>query len=544
MVLRCTPCSPTLSATDSREHVISFSEDAHLRHSGEGRRSHSRSTTAPPPWPKAMRLDLVSAEDSPKPRTPRSRPRDLHVCRRTMGRNLLVLAVASLVISHVSWSAHLAARERRYRWRPMSVGLAAGAAGGIPKIIHQMYRTRELPPEWADVPAVWEATHPDYTYILWTDDTLRELIALEYPWLLPTYDSYPYDTQRWDASRYAILHKYGGLYVDLDLKPSARVDAMIRGQTLLLPHTPNVGLTNAMMASVAAHPFLREALNQLPQYAHAWYHVSKHNTVLSSTGSTFVWAMFMRWSDARHPVSLVPAEDWGKCSVCGRSCRAASHPRSSTQRVGGAGEATDGTEVPPPRKQAKEWAEGRQFGHLRDGEVAGGSENAEKGFRESDAPASGRGTTSAAAGELHAAEPLRSKQPAAASAEGLRTQRTREEETIEKGVTSHARQTSEKEPAAASAGEEDGFLWLSPFDHGRGSSWHSWDSALVLFLFCKINYLIVFVGVLAVYARTKKPGVAAAVALAIVFCIWLNHLMGLSVFEGLLCRPWIWLIMS
>ena len=147
-------------------------------------------------------------------------------------------------------------------------------------------------------------------------------------------------------------------------------------QRLLLPHTPNVGLTNALMASVAAHPFMGEALRLLPRYAHAWcapnppnpprtpstpytlrphtvrpfhpshsshpvqrrppvagaltpltlpltglpagapapapaltppptmrfpepeplpptrYHLSKHNTVLSSTGSTYVGALF------------------------------------------------------------------------------------------------------------------------------------------------------------------------------------------------------------------------------------------------------------
>lgn len=63
---------------------------------------------------------------------------------------------------------------------------------------------------------------------------------------------------------------YAGLYVDLDLEPAGKVDAMLRGQQLLLPHTPNIGLTNAMMASTKAHPFFEEVLKQLPNYAHAW----------------------------------------------------------------------------------------------------------------------------------------------------------------------------------------------------------------------------------------------------------------------------------
>ena len=54
------------------------------------------------------------------------------------------------------------------------------------------------------------------------------------------------------------------------LQAVERVDALLEGQQLLLPHTPNVGLTNALMASVAEHPFMSEALRLLPAYAHAW----------------------------------------------------------------------------------------------------------------------------------------------------------------------------------------------------------------------------------------------------------------------------------
>merc|ERR1719163_1101535 len=113
-----------------------------------------------------------------------------------------------------------------------------------------MYRDRELPEQWREVPRLWKALHPDYQYVLWSDSELRELIATDFPHLLKMYDAYPYDTQRWDASRYALLYKYGGVYADLDLEPTARIDSLLSGQTLLLPHTPNVGLTNALMASV------------------------------------------------------------------------------------------------------------------------------------------------------------------------------------------------------------------------------------------------------------------------------------------------------
>jgi mannosyltransferase OCH1-like enzyme len=209
------------------------------------------------------------------------------------------------------WCAWLQMREWSARWRPLP------SPDLIPRIVHQMYREHKLPPAWRYAPWAWQATHPDYTYRLWDDDELRELIAEEYAWLLPTYDAYPYDTQRWDAARYAILHKFGGLYADLDVAPAGRVDTLLRGHSLLLPHTPNLGLTNALMAGVPGHPFWEQALRALPHYARAWYHVGKHATVLTSTGPTFLWSMYMQNGKG---ITLVPASVWGKCSVCQSGC--------------------------------------------------------------------------------------------------------------------------------------------------------------------------------------------------------------------------------
>ncbi|KAL3904663.1 MAG: hypothetical protein SGPRY_011202 [Prymnesium sp.] len=556
MVLRCSPCSPTAGATESREHVVCFSDEVSLHQHFDGRRSHSRSTTAPPPWPKAMRGDVmpIHADDSPKARTHRARSRDS--CS-----HMWKLALVTL-LTYASLSAHLAARERTHRWTPSASGPEPGTAGGIPKIIHQMYRTDELPQEWADVPDMWATIHPDYTYMLWTDEMLRELIASNYSWLLSTYDAYPYDTQRWDASRYAILHKYGGLYADLDLKPKERVDAMLRGQTLLLPHTPNIGLTNAIMASIPAHPFMYQALSDLPDYAHAWYHL-------------YVWAMFMRWSDQRYPVALLPAEDWGKCSVCRISCathvRPGRDPPSLPQRVGSREEKA--------AEQLFEWRgsqPARQLARLQGDAIAGGSENLIHGGKENpDLPASEGALTTAPIvdvrgvdhvenryhaqqladdGSSVAGDPLRVMDPLASDNESP----SRVGGAVVQGglaIASDAaeprqliRDKSFAEVVGAGADikveQRESNRWISPFDHGRGSSWHSWDSAVVLFIFCQINYLTVLLGGLLAHMRTKSIGMAVLVAVTLILGVWLNYLLGLSVLEGYLGRPLIWLIMS
>ena len=158
---------------------------------------------------------------------------------RARGCSLLALgALVALLIGFMRVVWRLAHLEERHRWGavPPAPDMAGGPA--IPKVIHQMYQSEQLPAQWRNGSAAWKQLHPDYRYVLWTDASLRELIAAEVPAdAFALYDGYPHATQRWDASRYAILHHHGGLYADLDLRPVRRVDGLLRGQHALLPHT-------------------------------------------------------------------------------------------------------------------------------------------------------------------------------------------------------------------------------------------------------------------------------------------------------------------
>ena len=312
----------------SPEHVVFIKADtaASLRattHRKRGERAPSQSEPSDADCPKDQRASLDGGSRWPQ---------SFH--RRRRIRACALVAATMLLVLHLLLCCVLAAREHALRWEPRPHSVAAGSSPHVvPKIIHQMYKTADLPAKWADVPGAWAALHPapEYQYVLWTDATLRELIAREYAWLLPTYDAYPHPTQRWDASRYAVLHLYGGLYADLDVHPVRPVDELLRGQTLLLPYTPNIGLTNAIVAATPGHPFLSFALRELPTYARRWYHVTRHFEVLTSTGSTFIWAMHMRWARMHSrevAASLIPAPDWGKCSYC-EAGRAAAAPAAA-----------------------------------------------------------------------------------------------------------------------------------------------------------------------------------------------------------------------
>mmetsp|Transcript_15435 Transcript_15435/g.27732 ORF Transcript_15435/g.27732 Transcript_15435/m.27732 type:complete len:351 (-) Transcript_15435:200-1252(-) len=191
----------------------------------------------------------------------------------------------------------------------------------IPKIIHQTYKTQDVPPNWAKTPGAWKEKHPDWEYMFWTDEKNRKLIEEHYNWFLGTYDGYPYGIQRSDAARYFILNHYGGVYADLDIQPLRSVTEIIGDAELVLPQTPNFGLTNAFMASTKGNPFMKYVTEILPNHANRWYQVVRHWHIMTSAGPTFLWAQYEGWTGDKSNTLIVPAGYWGKCSICKAHCR-------------------------------------------------------------------------------------------------------------------------------------------------------------------------------------------------------------------------------
>jgi inositol phosphorylceramide mannosyltransferase catalytic subunit len=131
----------------------------------------------------------------------------------------------------------------------------------LPKIIHQQWKTDKLPPGlFTKVNMEWKRLYPvpEYSHILWTDETMRQLIKEKFPWFLETYDQYPTNIQRADASRYFILYTYGGLYADLDYEPYVNFWGDLPNDRVSLiesPYKQNENVQNSLMSSPVADPF-------------------------------------------------------------------------------------------------------------------------------------------------------------------------------------------------------------------------------------------------------------------------------------------------
>lgn len=90
----------------------------------------------------------------------------------------------------------------------------------LPKIIHQQgYEDVSTWPEmWTQCRGTWLKHFPEseYRHMLWNESSKIDFIRVHYPWALESYMRLPKEIMRCDVARLLILHKYGGIYGDLD----------------------------------------------------------------------------------------------------------------------------------------------------------------------------------------------------------------------------------------------------------------------------------------------------------------------------------------
>ena len=183
----------------------------------------------------------------------------------------------------------------------------------IPKIIHQTWKTSELPIPQKHLAETWKTFLPDWEYILWTDEMNREFVATYFPDFLEKYDSYPKNIQRADAIRYLLLKKYGGLYVDLDFECLENIDFLIEHADFTAGkephwHAERFGLPyiicNAFMSSTPDNDFINFVCDRLINYP--YMEVDSPIDVLNSTGPLLLTNSYNAYPDKSQVCILEP----------------------------------------------------------------------------------------------------------------------------------------------------------------------------------------------------------------------------------------------
>jgi mannosyltransferase OCH1-like enzyme len=204
----------------------------------------------------------------------------------------------------------------------LAAALHDGAAPSIPRIVHQTWKTWQVPseiydPRWV---ASWTQHHPDWLYVLWTDERLRALGRACYPEFELFYREGVPGIYLADFGRYMVLHRFGGLYVDLDYECFRSLEPLLAGHRFVTSHTEPAGveLNNALIAACPGHPLLRRYLEAC---ARRWREATRERDVpLGSPGPitgpemmTEVSAEFVAETGERiqvHEARLLCPIDW------------------------------------------------------------------------------------------------------------------------------------------------------------------------------------------------------------------------------------------
>ena len=215
---------------------------------------------------------------------------------------------------------------------------SATSKGQVPKIVHQTWKSTLLPSPYREWRDECIKLNPGWDFKLWTDEDNRELVKLHYPFFISVYDSYDLNIKRIDAARYFMLHRFGGVYMDLDmtcLQPFGKAfdqpytfyaaEQFSRKSNLRLFRNRHLTrVANAFMATPANHSVLTTILVELPAAA-------KERHVLKATGPRFLTTIINRNSNNSNvlilPLEKVFGQNWedaNKKSGCtnSTSCRA------------------------------------------------------------------------------------------------------------------------------------------------------------------------------------------------------------------------------
>lgn len=213
---------------------------------------------------------------------------------------IILLLIGIFCLSTFKWRVHMSDIPKQISVHPLD----DTTVNGIPLIIHQTWKTNEVPEKWKEPQESWtnqsviyplKRRYNEFVYMLWTDEMLDKFIKEQYPWFYKTFNSYPFPISKTDAGRYFLLYHYGGIYSDLDIgcnnQSIRRILANIEeNQGVSVMEVKPYGFSLEVIISAKGHPFMRSIIAGLKP-AQTRYPIP-YLTVLLSTGPLYMTAKY------------------------------------------------------------------------------------------------------------------------------------------------------------------------------------------------------------------------------------------------------------
>ena len=106
-----------------------------------------------------------------------------------------------------------------------------------------------MPEHLKEYHKTWIQNNPDFVVIIWDEKSIqKEVDSFFDKEIRDMYNNYPYMIQKIDLSKYIILYKYGGVYIDMDTKNLKRLkDSFFENYDVIVSKLPESTLFNTMM---------------------------------------------------------------------------------------------------------------------------------------------------------------------------------------------------------------------------------------------------------------------------------------------------------
>lgn len=133
----------------------------------------------------------------------------------------------------------------------------------IPKIIHQTGPSNisNWHPLWFPCAQSWKNQFSTFEYKFWNDAQIDELVRTEYPDYWEMYQNFPIHIMKIDFVRLCFMHKFGGIYADLDVFCYQNFYSELKESVYLLENPMgNDPIENSLMCSEPEHEFWIECI--------------------------------------------------------------------------------------------------------------------------------------------------------------------------------------------------------------------------------------------------------------------------------------------
>eukprot|EP00479_Gromia_sphaerica_P006989 TRINITY_DN2164_c0_g2_i1.p1 TRINITY_DN2164_c0_g2~~TRINITY_DN2164_c0_g2_i1.p1 ORF type:complete len:199 (-),score=32.80 TRINITY_DN2164_c0_g2_i1:348-944(-) len=164
----------------------------------------------------------------------------------------------------------------------------------IPKLIHQIWLGGKMPERYKKWNESWGKFHPDWQYKLWIDDDVQSFQFAE-P-VRKLFEDAPTFVEKSDIFRYAILLKFGGIYVDTDFECLQPFDVLHEQSGLEvyagISNTGTIELNIGIIGAVPNHDLIKLCLHSIKP---STGHPISAESILERTGPYHFTRIFMSY---------------------------------------------------------------------------------------------------------------------------------------------------------------------------------------------------------------------------------------------------------